>query len=106
VSNNGFEPCFIFQRKRRHTSWVSAWSSDVCSSDLPMRPALAERGADRRRGIGGPRRNLQLHVTGDFLCHGSLSLRHSHNAAPGSDRKSVVEGISSDSSFVKIVMIE
>src|SRR5262249_59973541 len=26
--------CFFFKRRRGHTSWVSDWSSDVCSPDL------------------------------------------------------------------------
>src|SRR5215213_4088500 len=26
---------FFFSSRRRHTRWVSDWSSDVCSSDLP-----------------------------------------------------------------------
>src|SRR5438093_2094895 len=28
-------PVFFFSSRRRHTSLVSDWSSDVCSSDLP-----------------------------------------------------------------------
>src|SRR5262249_58604067 len=35
--------CFFFSGRRRHTSLVSDWSSDVCSSDLsrdqPIEPA-------------------------------------------------------------------
>src|SRR5262249_12366477 len=34
--------------------------------------ALTERGADRRRGICGPRRHLQFEIAGNFLCHISL----------------------------------
>src|SRR5690348_14495942 len=63
---------FFFSGRRRHTRWTGDWSSDVCSSDLPRRPAvplpvLRERarrrgalvrhadGADRR-GLGGDQR--------------------------------------------------
>src|SRR5438093_408845 len=36
---------FFFSSRRRHTSLVSDWSSDVCSSDLARsRPALASSG--------------------------------------------------------------
>src|SRR5439155_6770522 len=27
---------FFFSSRRRHTSWPRDWSSDVCSSDLPL----------------------------------------------------------------------
>src|SRR5262249_59269914 len=30
--------CFFFSSRRRHTILVSDWSSDVCSSDLPLEP--------------------------------------------------------------------
>ncbi len=36
--------------------------------------ALAERGPDRRRRIGRPRRHLQLDIAGDFLRHSLLLL--------------------------------
>src|SRR5262245_66465701 len=32
--------CFFFSSIRRHTSCLSDWSSDVCSSDLPIRRAV------------------------------------------------------------------
>src|SRR5437870_7373196 len=28
---------FFFSSRRRHTRWPRDWSSDVCSSDLPLR---------------------------------------------------------------------
>src|SRR6266481_5735714 len=31
---------FFFSRRRRHTIWNCDWSSYVCSSDLPIEPAL------------------------------------------------------------------
>src|SRR5690348_17411664 len=31
---------FFFSSRRRHTRWTGDWSSDVCSSDLGVRPAL------------------------------------------------------------------
>src|SRR5439155_2027962 len=33
---------FFFSSRRRHTRWPRDWSSDVCSSDLPDAPDLAE----------------------------------------------------------------
>src|SRR5205814_4008466 len=32
----------FFSSRRRHTRCLSDWSSDVCSSDLPIRPLLGE----------------------------------------------------------------
>src|SRR5207253_5342171 len=32
---------FFFSGRRRHTRWPRDWSSDVCSSDLPLPGALA-----------------------------------------------------------------
>src|SRR5699024_12054932 len=32
---------FFFSSRRRHTRSKRDWSSDVCSSDLPIRPATA-----------------------------------------------------------------
>src|SRR5256885_3163072 len=38
------EICFFFSSRRRHTRLQGDWSSDVCSSDLPLRPRdAAER---------------------------------------------------------------
>src|SRR6266705_5034022 len=39
---------FFFSSRRRHTRSYGDWSSDVCSSDLAVRPRPA-----RRRGVGG-----------------------------------------------------
>src|SRR5262245_62552021 len=36
--------CFFFSSRRRHTRCLSDWSSDVCSSDLPLRLALTSVG--------------------------------------------------------------
>src|SRR5215208_7809814 len=33
--------CLFFSSRRRHTRWPRDWSSDVCSSDLPMLELLA-----------------------------------------------------------------
>src|SRR5262245_64833575 len=42
---------FFFSSRRRHTRCLSDWSSDVCSSDLPRQPLLAEA-RDLQRGVG------------------------------------------------------
>src|SRR5690348_9466887 len=39
---------FFFSSRRRHTRWTGDWSSDVCSSDLPLAVLLEDAGlADR-----------------------------------------------------------
>src|SRR5471030_3381615 len=40
---------FFFSSRRRHTRYLSDWSSDVCSSDLP--PATTPRFSPASRGI-------------------------------------------------------
>src|SRR5262249_59582779 len=40
---------FFFSSRRRHTRLVSDWSSDVCSSDLPMLRGIWRRPARRAR---------------------------------------------------------
>src|SRR5439155_15013079 len=37
----------------RHTRWPRDWSSDVCSSDLPLGPALKDPDGFLGPGIGG-----------------------------------------------------
>src|SRR5690625_8023300 len=34
---------FFFSSRRRHTRWPRDWSSDVCSSDLPLKTMLSRR---------------------------------------------------------------
>src|SRR5439155_14354910 len=41
---------FFFSSRRRHTSWPRDWSSDVCSSDLPL-VHLAEGAAEHGAGV-------------------------------------------------------
>src|SRR5437899_3075781 len=52
----GGGPSFFFSSRRRHTSCLSDWSSDVCSSDLGDRPPLGP-------GAGGS------HPDPDFADH-------------------------------------
>src|SRR5258706_9854856 len=58
VSDWSSDVCFFFSSRRRHTRLVSDWSSDVCSSDLPgcrsaaPRPGPAGAGS-RARAAGG-----------------------------------------------------
>src|SRR5437870_11662866 len=42
---------FYFSSRRRHTSWPRDWSSDVCSSDLRIRPSSHR--TDPRPSKGG-----------------------------------------------------
>src|SRR5204863_3722242 len=58
--------CFFFSSRRRHTSSLRDWSSDVCSSDLdvggvadPVRTGLGERG--RAAVAPGPDRRPLRH---------------------------------------------
>src|SRR5258706_10602150 len=44
---------FFFSSRRRHTKWVSDWSSDVCSSDLSYPLELVQEG-NYESGAGGP----------------------------------------------------
>src|SRR5690625_6016483 len=41
---------FFFSSRRRHTRWPRDWSSDVCSSDLEDRGAIAISKIDSRTG--------------------------------------------------------
>src|SRR5216683_6675805 len=50
---------FFFSSRRRHTRSDRDWSSDVCSSDLPLAAPFADRGAGCPRdadpaAAGGP----------------------------------------------------
>src|SRR5947199_5269536 len=45
---------FFFSSRRRHTSCLSDWSSDVCSSDLPCRWLRRQRHGPRLAGGMGP----------------------------------------------------
>src|SRR6266436_1803923 len=38
----GFEFIFFFSSRRRHTRCSRDWSSDVCSSDLPLAPVVRD----------------------------------------------------------------
>src|SRR2546430_15120133 len=60
---------FFFSSRRRHTRFDCDWSSDVCSSDLPARPA------------GSPP-NL-------FAGRGEYALRSRHRAYPRSEERRV-----------------
>src|SRR5437763_13917749 len=39
---------FFFSSRRRHTRYIGDWSSDVCSSDLPVSSPTARSGTPRR----------------------------------------------------------
>src|SRR5690606_40710685 len=58
---------FFFSSRRRHTRFSRDWSSDVCSSDLPLRFALAKGALDARltlRMAGAPGSMTTLSLTG------------------------------------------
>src|SRR5262245_63274187 len=46
-------PCFFFSGRRRHTRCLSAWSSDVCSSDLVGAKEGTALSGRRTGGHGG-----------------------------------------------------
>src|SRR5947199_8021337 len=49
--------CFFFSSRRRHTRCLSDWSSDVCSSDLPLgssRQCTEETHASAPFGVNTP----------------------------------------------------
>src|SRR5256885_13327666 len=61
--------CFFFSSRRRHTRLQGDWSSDVCSSDLPlaavleMAPANVLQGAVRLQGLtSSPTPETQVRV--------------------------------------------
>src|SRR5437870_2365712 len=43
---------FFFSSRRRHTRWPRDWSSDVCSSDLPIAVELLPFHAEVRATMG------------------------------------------------------
>src|SRR5471030_180989 len=49
ADNRGEQSVFFFSSRRRHTSCLSDWSSDVCSSDLPV---ISTRRSRRSFGSG------------------------------------------------------
>src|SRR5262245_66084830 len=62
---------FLLSSRRRHTSCLSDWSSDVCSSDLParLRPAGRRRGGARTGGVRHDRGGTR---GGDPLARGKI----------------------------------
>src|SRR6266516_7938519 len=70
--------CLFFSRRRRHTRSYGDWSSDVCSSDLRVGPAVdaeqfgpaaggavdAEQQPDRGRLPGPVRAQVAVHLAG------------------------------------------
>src|SRR5690625_3556832 len=52
-----FTTAFFFSGRRRHTRWPRDWSSDVCSSDLPLgaQEGEARQGQEAGRGCLGHR---------------------------------------------------
>src|SRR6267143_1058959 len=44
--------CFFFSSRRRHTRWNCDWSSDVCSSDLPLSVTFTDESVAGSAPIG------------------------------------------------------
>src|SRR5258707_9797081 len=83
---------FFFSSRRRHTRYWRDWSSDVCSSDLTLRPSAVTRSfCPCRAGVGSPLSLASLfwaqgrHPADNAASDGAISEHH----GPG-DRKSVV----------------
>src|SRR3546814_4810576 len=70
-----FVSIFFFKHKTAYEMRISDWSSDVCSSDLPLGPvalvAAIPIGVDRRVGIGLP---LECFARADVLLVGLIFL--------------------------------
>src|SRR5207302_6377841 len=49
----GYDGCFFFSSRRRHTRFSRDWSSDVCSSDLSKLAELQRR-EELKRDLAGP----------------------------------------------------
>src|SRR3712207_7710476 len=58
---------FFVSSRRRHTRYWRDWSSDVCSSDLGVRHALA--------AIDGGKHLVMVNVEADVLCGPLLAAR-------------------------------
>src|SRR3712207_9358992 len=88
---------FFFSSRRRHTRYWRDWSSDVCSSDLhePDEVAGAPVLRDLDDPVSGPLRERGVPGQGQQIGR-RLGGRAEHEAHPGPDRKSVVEGKSVD----------
>src|SRR6267154_4294397 len=55
--------CFFFSSRRRHTRWTGDWSSDVCSSDLTLRPQRGPQAGPRGPSPApAPRRSEERRV--------------------------------------------
>src|SRR5437762_8396741 len=46
---------FFFSSRRRHTRYIGDWSSDVCSSDLPVRAHHEKKLEQKLIGVGEAR---------------------------------------------------
>src|SRR5256885_6416138 len=73
----------FFSSRRRHTRLQGDWSSDVCSSDLPV---VAQRGIQRGQGVGDPTPFLDGGLRGvapvDGVPHHGADAPESLHAAP------------------------
>src|SRR3546814_5981342 len=86
--------CFFFKQKTAYEMRISDWSSDVCSSDLALRPRVflghphPDRRARRDVETVGRRSSLGIHADRrPPLEHLSMSRTRIHNLSI-SDRKS------------------
>src|SRR5258706_11970852 len=65
---------FFFSSRRRHTRLVSDWSSDVCSSDLPLPGAAGSARAPAGRADRRRARSLPAGSKAPGGCAGHLSV--------------------------------
>src|SRR3546814_16448956 len=84
-----FQCDFFFKQNTAYEMRISDWSSDVCSSDLRMRPPRRSRQADQ---LGSPRlRNGRIRRERAPSALPRLATRPMRPSHP-SDRQSVVSG--------------
>src|SRR5689334_24270964 len=96
MSDGAVEPCwfmlvvvllsvFFFSSRRRHTRWNCDWSSDVCSSDLNVKPTLEVKS----RRVGGATYQVPVEVSAKRAT--TLGLRWLVNYSRARREKTMVE---------------
>src|SRR3546814_14219955 len=85
---------FFFKQKTAYEMRISDWSSDVCSSDLELRPAVPRADGQARRRLH--RGSLAGHLDRPEVCLAQPAIHRGHDhrglRLPPPDRKSVGSG--------------